>query len=131
MRPNSFSFHYLHLWIRSYNLGFIIWQDDLTFWNVIALCYNWQIITLKSYLPFIRIWDLHETFVTHYERLCFETKLRALGPWGCFPFYHIHVLGASLKKFFYEKVHNYLIEKETIFLIMNDTTLKFVKWYQR
>jgi hypothetical protein len=44
-------------------------------------------------------------------KVVFWIKIKGIGSLGCLSFYHIHVSGASLKEFSYEKVHNYVIEK--------------------
>jgi hypothetical protein len=62
------------------------------------------------------LWQCYESFVTHYERWCFEPKVWALAPWGCTPFYHIHVLGTLWKPYLPKDSWQPWTKKETMFL---------------
>ncbi len=62
------------------------------------------------------LWQCCESSITHYERWCFEPKVWALAPWGCTPFYDIHVLGTLWKAYLPKDSWQPWTKKETIFL---------------
>lgn len=68
----------------------VLFEDTLTFQIAIAICCNWQTISVYNHIPSPWTWVVCEVvcknFVTHCEGLCFELKLRALNFWGRPPF---------------------------------------------
>jgi hypothetical protein len=41
----------------------LIFQDALTFWNIIALCHSSQSVLLQSHVPFRKTWVVCEAVV--------------------------------------------------------------------
>jgi len=76
----------------------LLFQNGVTFWSAIELCYRWQIMASKSHVPFPRSWAIFKVVV---KVLFLIIKAMGISSLRCFAFHYFHMLQAPWNIFCY------------------------------